>query len=115
MSVSSLYLSDDSLSSLHMVCYSGIRCRGAESWVAGMSLHVMTFGIFLSWCGSCGVFQRYLAEPFGVVVYGVRTYACCSGGASYRRQKPLTRNGCAQHCSVACHLCMMRSLTKKCW
>ena len=66
VSVSSWYLSDDSLSPLSIVCSGGARSKG---WVFGGKecppCH--DFHILLSWCVFCVMFQRCLAEPSGVI------------------------------------------------
>ena len=49
------------------------------------------FHIWLPCCVSCGMFQRCLAEPLGIIVCDMRTCACCSGCAGDRRWKSLTR------------------------
>ena len=115
VSVSSEYLSDESFppSSTGWSCC--MRSKGVDSWLSGMSsvswlpyLVTMPCALwhipkvfsrgFLSPCHvACGTFQRCLAEASRVIICGLGTCACCSGGAGDKGQKSLTRYGWDKH------------------
>ena len=80
VSVSSLYSSDDLLYLLGIVCSTGTRSR-AVSW-----LSYLVIMVWVLW-----YIPKMLAKPLGVLVCGLRTCACWSGGTGYMRWKSLIR------------------------